>query len=171
MELSLKASAISCPWALFRFFARSFGDSLNTSCHANCCPKNWILYPYFRWWKKLLPFLGFWPIIRPLSPSSPCQAIHSDYYTDLLCPSSLSTRVRLWSTDSLTYILISSFNGQPLGPVNSNTEGWVKFLLSLLSVVDHVTIYIYIYIYIYISLYIYLIARKLVCNHRFHAVL
>ena len=36
---------------------------------------------------------------------------------------SLSTRVRLWSTDSLTYILISSFNGQPLGPVHSNTEG------------------------------------------------
>ena len=36
---------------------------------------------------------------------------------------SLSTRVRLWSTNSLTYILISSFNGQPLGPVNSNTEG------------------------------------------------
>ena len=36
---------------------------------------------------------------------------------------SLSTRVRLRSTDSLTYILIFSFNGQPLGPVNSNTEG------------------------------------------------
>ena len=40
-----------------------------------------------------------------------------------LCPPSLSTRVRLRSTDSLTYILISSFNGQPLGPVNSNTKG------------------------------------------------
>ena len=36
---------------------------------------------------------------------------------------SLSTRLRLWSTDSLTYILISFFNGQPSGPVNSNTEG------------------------------------------------
>ena len=71
-------------------------------------------------------------IIWPLSSSSPCQAIHSDYYTDL-CPSSLSTRVRLRSTDSLTYILISTFNGQPLGPVNSNTEGIGENFLFLSS--------------------------------------
>ena len=39
MELGLKASAISCPRSLFRFFTRSFGNSVNTSCHTNCCPK------------------------------------------------------------------------------------------------------------------------------------
>ena len=109
-------------------FSRTFGDSFNTSCHANCCPEtrlcffprscsirspvlsrrslseNCLLHSYFHWWKKLLPFLGFWPIIRPLSPSSSCQAIHLGHDTDL-CHPSLSIRVRLWSTDSLTYIL------------------------------------------------------------------
>ena len=39
MELGLKASAISCPRALFCFFTRSFCNSINTSCHTNCCPK------------------------------------------------------------------------------------------------------------------------------------
>ena len=51
---------------------------------------------------------------------------------------SLSTRVRLWSTDSLTYILISSFNGSTFGACQFK-HGGRKFLVSLLSVVDHVT--------------------------------
>ena len=78
MELGLKASAMSCPRALFHFFTRSFGDSVNTSCHTNCCPKtqlcffarslasdpasshgdlhpqNWFPYSYFRWRKRVL---------------------------------------------------------------------------------------------------------------------
>ena len=75
-----------------------------------------------------------------------------------------STRARLRGTDSLTYILYFLQQASqswptfliPLlmvslwRPVNSNTEGLGKFLISLLSVVDHMTIYIYIYIYIYI---------------------
>ena len=44
MELGLKASAISCPRALFRFFTRSFGHSVNTSCHTNCCPKTRLCF-------------------------------------------------------------------------------------------------------------------------------
>ena len=47
MELGLKASTISCPRALFRFFTRSFGDSVNTSCHTNCCPKTRLCF--FAW--------------------------------------------------------------------------------------------------------------------------
>ena len=72
---------------------------------------------------------------------------------------SLSTRLVLWSADSLTYILTefvtSAARNWPFihlsfRPVNSNTEGyWEIDLTSLLSVADHVTIYIYIYIYIY----------------------
>ena len=45
MELGLKVSAISCPRALFRFFTRSFGNSVHTSCHANCCPETEFFIP------------------------------------------------------------------------------------------------------------------------------
>ena len=74
-----------------------------------------------------------------------------------------STWVRIRGTDSLIYILyflqqtgwswptflIPLLTVSLWRPVNSNTEGLGKFLISLLSVVDHVTIYIYIYIYTY----------------------
>ena len=64
---------------------------------------------------------------------------------------SLSTRVRLWSTDSLTHILISSFNGQPLGPANSNTEGVgeISYFSPLRGRPRDNYMYIYIYIYNY----------------------
>ena len=127
VELGLKAPVIFLS-KILSAFPRSFGDSFNTSCHANCCPETRLYFfakscgirspvlsrrPLssklnslflFPLTKKATSVLGFWPIIWPLSPSSPCQVIHSGYCTDL-CPSSLSTRVRLRSTDSLTYIL------------------------------------------------------------------
>ena len=46
------------------------------SSHGDLCPQNWFLSFYFRWRKKkLIPFLGLWPLIRLLSLSTPCQAI------------------------------------------------------------------------------------------------
>ena len=103
--------------------------------------------------RVLLPALGFWPIIWPLSFSSPCHAIHSGYYTDLYVPFSIHlvteckhvlafilTWICYFNHKELTYIPYSSFNGQSLRPVNSNMEGyWEIDLPSLLSVADHVT--------------------------------
>ena len=140
MKLSLKASAISCPRALFRFFARSFGDSFHPSCHANCCPKNSALLLRPESWHEIIRPLTttsvlktefFFPISADEKGASGFRVLanHVPSFFSLTLSGdsfgllSLSTRVKLWSTESLTYILISSFNGQHLGPVNSNTKG------------------------------------------------
>ena len=65
----LEASAISCPRALFCFFTRSLGHSVNTSCHTNCCPKTDFLIPIFTDEKDATSALGFQPITSPLSSS------------------------------------------------------------------------------------------------------
>ena len=91
------------------------------SSHGDLCPKTEF----------------FFPISAEEKGASGFRVLASFFFFTLTGDSfglSLFIRVRLWSTDSLTYILISSFNGQPLGPVNSNTEGLGKFLISLLSV-------------------------------------
>ena len=123
MELGLKASAISCPRALFRFFTRSFGDSVNTSCHTNCCPKTDILYSYFHWRKKAT---SVFRVLANHLASFFCQAIHSDYYMSLyplLYPSGhrmqhflafILTWICYFGREELTYIPYSSFNGQSL---------------------------------------------------------
>ena len=113
--------------------------------------------------RLLLPALGCWPIIWPISSSSPGYTIHSDYYTDLYVPFSIhpvgdmecryfdlhSNWIRYFGREELTYITYSSFNGQSLSPVNLNTEGqWEIDLPSLPSLADHVTIYTYIYNYL-----------------------
>ena len=140
MELGLKASAIFCPRALFRFFTESFGDSVNSSCHTNCCPKTAFFIPISAHEKSATSALGFWPITWPLSSSSSasrCHAIPSGYYGDLCISPFLSTNLGLRSSYSLTSIhyflqqtgrswptsLFPPFNGQSLRPVNSNTEG------------------------------------------------
>ena len=125
----LEASAISCPRALFRFFTRSFGHSVRTSCHTNCCPKtDFFLFLLTK--RVLLPFLGFWPIIRPLSYSF---TLSGDPFGLLSLPPRWGYGVQIaWPT------FFSSFN-RPAevdlhslfllltvslwGPVNSNTEG------------------------------------------------
>ena len=130
MELGLKASAISCPRALFRFFTQSFSDSVNTSCHTNCCPKNWFPYSYFHWRKGC--YFRFRVLANHLASFFFLHPVSRFIRTTIS-----STRVRLRSTDSLAYILyflqqpgqswptflIPPFNGQSLRPVNSNTEG------------------------------------------------
>ena len=115
--------------------------------------KNWNSFSPFPLTKRaLLPALGFWPIIWPLSSpfTSPCHAIHSGNDTDLciLFSVQLVTECRQLLAFILTWIRYfvqqagrgvdlhsySSFNGQSLGPVNSNTEGWGNwFYLSPLS--------------------------------------
>ena len=104
-----------------------------------------FLFPLTK--RVLLPALGFWPIIWPLSSSSPCQAIRSGYYTDFCMSPFPSTRLQSVSSswlsfwpgfvasfnrqaEELTYIRYSSFKGQSLRPVNSNTERLGKFLIS-----------------------------------------
>ena len=59
----LEATAISCPRALFRFFARSLGHSVHTPCHPNCCPKTKFFIPISADEKGANSALGFWPII------------------------------------------------------------------------------------------------------------
>ena len=69
-----------------------FWHQINTSFHGDFHPKNWNSFSLFPLMKRaLLPALGFWPIIWPLSSSStsPCHAIHSGYYTDLCIPFSV----------------------------------------------------------------------------------
>ena len=150
---------------------RNFGNSFNTSCYANSCPKtpisfhwlgtrelfwhrvstsfhgdlrpkNWNSFSLFPLTKRaLLPALGFWPIIWPLSSSSTssCHAIDSGYNTDLCIPFSFHpfTECRQVLALILTWIRYfvqqadrgvdlhsySSFKGHSLGPVHSNTEG------------------------------------------------
>ena len=139
----------------------------------------------------LLPTLGVWPIIWPLSSSSPCQAIHSDYYTDLYVPFSIQavTECKQLLVFILTWIpnflqqacrevdptfLIPLLNGQSLGPVNSNTEGVGEIsYFSPLSGRPRDNIYIYIYIcthfykyvhaYIYTYVYIYIYTHVHIC--------
>ena len=145
----LRASGIlySLAWRHFIFlskilsaFPRSFGDSFNTSGHSNCYPETRLCFftrscgirssvlsrrPLS--WK--LNSLFLFPLMKKATSVFRVLANHSASFSFLTLAGdsfgliSLSTRVRLWSTDSLTYILVSSFNGQPLGPVNSNTEG------------------------------------------------
>ena len=112
-----------------------------------------FLFPLTK--RILLPALGFWLIIWPLSSSftSPFHAIHLGYYTDLYVPFSIHpvtackhllafimTLICYFGREKLTHIPYSSFNSQSLRPVNSNTEGyWEIYLTSQLSVADHVT--------------------------------
>ena len=77
----LEASAISSQRAQFRLFTRSFGHSVHTCCHNNCCPKTEFFLSYFRWrkggyfrFRVLANHFAF--LLLP----SPCQAIRSDYY-------------------------------------------------------------------------------------------
>ena len=138
-------------------FSPEFWHESRMSFHDDLCPKNWYSLSLFPLMKRvLLPALGFWPIIWPLSSSSLCLAIRSGYYTDLCMSPSPSMQLQSVSSswlsfwpefvasfnrqaEELTYIPYSSFNDQSLRPVNSNTEGLGKFLISLLSVTDHVT--------------------------------
>ena len=145
-------------------FPPGFGDSFNTSCHANCRPKTRLrffargfgirshvlsrrspsqklnslsLFPPTK--RVLLPALGFWPIIWLLSPPHLVMLSFRATILTTMSPSP-STRsqsvvgswLSFWpgfvtsfnrQAEELTYIPYSSFNGQSLGPVNSNTEG------------------------------------------------
>ena len=94
----LEASAISCPRALFCFFTRSFGHSVHTSCHTNCYPKNWFLYPYFRWRKGC--YFRFRVLANHLASFFFLHRVRRFVRTTIS-----STRVRLRHTNSLTYIL------------------------------------------------------------------
>ena len=82
-------------------------------------------------------FLGFWPIIRPLSLPSPSQAIHSDYYLYPVyhffihpvteCKHLLAfilTPICYVGREELTYIPYSSFNGQSLGNLLFLSSQW-----------------------------------------------
>ena len=119
-----------------------FWDQINTSFHGYLCPKNWNSFSLFPLTKRvLLPTLRLQPVLWFLSSSSTCYAIHSGYYNDLYIPFSVQptwgyrmqiawplfpTWIRYfvqqagWGVDLHSY---SSFNGQSLRPVNSNTEG------------------------------------------------
>ena len=126
----LEASAISCPRALFRFFTRSFSNSVYTSCHTNCCPKNWFPYSYFRWRKGC--YFRFRVLANDLASFFFPHLVRR-FVRITISP----TRVSLRGTDSLTYILfflqqagrswptflIPPFNGH-WRPVYSNTEGF-----------------------------------------------
>ena len=144
-------------WACPSFF----WHQISTSSHGDLHPKNWNSFSLFPLTKRaLLPALGFWPIIWPLSSSStfPCHAIHSGYYTDLCITFSVHpvTECRQLLAFILTWIRYfvqqadrgvdlhsySSFNGQLWGLLIQTQRGREIDLTSLLSVADHVTVYI-----------------------------
>ena len=98
--------------------------------------------------RVLLPALGFWPIIWPLSSSSPYQTIHFGYYTDLYVPFSIHpvteckhllafilTWICYFGREEMTYIPYSSFNGQSLRPVNSQ-HGWGYWEIDFISLLS-----------------------------------
>ena len=124
----LEASAISCPRALFRFFTRSFGHSVHTSCHTNCCPKtNWFPYSYFRWRKgcyfrfrvlanHLASFFFLHPVKRFIRTTI-CPYTPFFIHPVTECKHLLAF-ILIWicyfGREELTYIPYSSFNGQSL---------------------------------------------------------
>ena len=140
VELSLKASVISYPRTLFLFLCLELWHEICTSFHGDLRPKklnSLFLFPLTK--RVLLPALGFWPIIWPLLLHPVMQFIRTTIRTSM--SPSLSTRLQSVSSswlsfwpgfvasfnrqaEELTYIPYSSFNGQSLGPVNSNMEGY-----------------------------------------------
>ena len=143
-------------------FPRNFGDSFNISGHSNSCPETRLCFfaRSLSWdWpvrsrrppsskldflslfpltlRVLLPFLGFWPIIRPLSSSfilsgdsfrllslssiSPSLSIRSQSAN--ICwlsfwPEFVTSAARNWPTFLIPLLTVSLWR-----PVNSNTEG------------------------------------------------
>ena len=153
LQLGLKESVIYMSQILSAF-PWNFGGSFNSSHHINCLTenpgstsspgvwheirssvygdlrpqKNYIFHSYFHWRKKLLPFLGFWPIIRPLSSSF---ALSSDSFGLLYWPlyipffihpvregkhllAFILTWICYFVCEELTYSSYYSFNGQSL---------------------------------------------------------
>ena len=153
MELGLRASAISCPRALFRFFIQSFGYGVNTSCHTNCCPKTRLCFftqslvrdsPIHSRWPLSSKLNSFFPIstdekgatsvFRVLANHSASffflhpvrrfirTTISIQYIPFFIHPVTeckhllafILTRICNFSSEELTYIPYSSFNGQSL---------------------------------------------------------
>ena len=94
----LEASAISCSRAPFCFFTRSFGYSVHTSCHTNCCPKTDFFLSISTDEEKATS------VFRVLANHSASFSFLHPVRRFVRTPIS-STWVRLWGTDSLTYIL------------------------------------------------------------------
>ena len=79
------------------------------------------------------------------SPSTQSQSVNISWLS--FWPGFVTSFNR--QADELIYIPYSSFNGQSLGLVNSNTEGSGKLISPLCSQWPTTWQYIYIYIYIY----------------------
>ena len=124
----LEASAISCPIALFLFFTRGFGDSVDTSCHTNCCPKTEFLFPISADEKgatsvfRVLAnhsasFFFLHPVRRFVQTTICIQYIPFFIHPVTECKHLLAfilTRVCYFSREESTYIPYSFFNGQSL---------------------------------------------------------
>ena len=162
LESGGKAPVIFCP-KILSALPWSFGDSFNTSCYANCCPRTPFfsrarpgslaiiqyissrrllsknpetlsLFPLTK--RVLLPALRLRPIIWLIPPPPPHPVMLLNDLHTLLHP----TKLGLWYADSLTYILTASAVSR--WAVSSNTEGEGKLnLTSPLSVAYHVKLW------------------------------
>ena len=123
IQLGLKASVISLS-KILSAFPWNFGDSFNTSYHANCCPETrlclfarslasdpcpltvtsvlktaWFI-PNSADEKGATPALGFWPITCPLSSSF---ILSGDSFGLLYVPIPTSLSIRSQSATSLGF--------------------------------------------------------------------
>ena len=136
------------------YFASSPGvwHEIRPSVHGDLRSKTDFLIPISADEKGATSALGYWPIIRPLSSSftllgdsfrllyvtiPPSLSIRSQSAN--ICwlsfwPGFVTSPARNWPTFLFLFSTVSLWR-----LVNSNTEGLGNFLISLLSVVDHVT--------------------------------